>query len=53
MGLLPGGPVVKNLPANAGNTGSIPCRETRSPHTVGQVAHMPQILSPHFGLHRP
>ena len=26
---LPGDPMVKNLPANAGNMGSIPCNSTR------------------------
>ena len=25
LGEIPGGPMVKNLPASAGNTGSIPC----------------------------
>ena len=30
---FPGGPVVKNLPSDAGDTGSIPGRETKVPHT--------------------
>ena len=30
---FPGGPVVKNPPSNAGDTGSIPDRETKVPHT--------------------
>ena len=37
---FPGGPVVKNLPSNAGDTGSIPGLGTRFPHAAGQ-------LSPH------
>ena len=37
---FPGGPVVKNLPSNAGDVGSIPSRGTKIPHAVGQ-------LSPH------
>ena len=35
---FPGGPVVKNPPANAGNTGSIPGQRTKIPHTLGQLA---------------
>ena len=34
---FPGGPVVKNLPYNAGDTGSIPGQGTKFPH-----ANMPQ-----------
>ena len=37
---FPGGPVVKNLPSNAGDTGLIPGRGTKIPHAMGQ-------LSPH------
>ena len=33
---LPGGPVVKNLPANAGDTGSIPSGNI--PHAKGQLS---------------
>ena len=33
---FPGGPVVKNLPSNAGNTGSVP--ETEIPHATGQLS---------------
>ena len=36
-GEFPGGPVVKNPPSNAGDTGSIPGRETRIPHAAGQL----------------
>ena len=32
---LPGGPVVKNPPANAGDTGSIPGPGTKIPHALG------------------
>ena len=35
---FPGGSVVKNLPANAGDTGSIP-------HPLKQLSHVPQLLS--------
>ena len=37
---FPGGPVVKNLPSNAGHAGSIPSQGTKIPHAVRQ-------LSPH------
>ena len=37
---FPGGPVVKNPPSNAGDTGSIPGWGTKIPHDTGQ-------LSPH------
>ena len=35
---FPGGPVVKNLPCNAGDAGSIPDRGTKIPHAVGQLS---------------
>ena len=35
---FPGGPVVKNLPSSAGNTGSSPGRGTKIPHAAGQVS---------------
>ena len=35
---LPGGPVVKNLPSNAGDMGSIPGRGIKIPHAVGQLS---------------
>ena len=35
---FPGNPVVKNLPSNAGDAGSIPGRETKIPHAVGQLS---------------
>ena len=34
---FPGGPVVKNLPSNAGDAGSIPGQETKIPHALGQL----------------
>ena len=37
---LPGGPVAKNLPCSAGDTGSITGQGTKIPHTAEQ-------LSPH------
>ena len=37
---VPGGPVVKNLPSNAGDVCSIPGRGTKIPRAAGQ-------LSPH------
>ena len=32
---VPGGPVVKNSPCNAGETGSIPSQETKILHATG------------------
>ena len=34
---FPGGPVVKNPPADAGDTGSIPDPGTKIPHVTGQL----------------
>ena len=34
---FPGGSVVKNLPPNAGDAGSIPGQGTKIPHAVGQL----------------
>ena len=45
---FPGGPVVKNLPSNAGDIGSIPHQETKIPHAVGQLspcAKTPELVS--------
>ena len=33
---FPGGPVVKNLPSNTGDVGSIPGWGTKIPHATGQ-----------------
>ena len=35
---FPGGPVVKNLPCNAGDTGLNPGQETKIPHATGQLS---------------
>ena len=35
---FPGGPVVKNSPSNAGDTGSIPGQGTKIPHATGQLS---------------
>ena len=46
LGDFPGGPVVKNLPANAGDMGLIP--GPRRPHmSYGNEAHVPQLLKLH------
>ena len=34
---FPGGPVVKNLPSNAGDAGLIPGQGTKIPHAAGQL----------------
>ena len=45
---LPNGPVVKNLPSNAGDSGSIPGQGTKIPHVVGQLSpHTTTRESPH------
>ena len=36
-GDVPAGPVVKNPPADAGDTGSIPSTGTKIPHVTGQL----------------
>ena len=41
---FPGGPVVRNLPSNAGNLGLIPGRGTKIPHATGQLS--PHALEP-------
>ena len=35
---FPGGPVVKDLPSNAGDVGSIPGWGTKIPHATGQLS---------------
>ena len=37
-GDFPGGPVVKNPPVNAGDTGLIPGLGTKIPHPMGQLS---------------
>ena len=38
LGDFPGGPVVKNLPWNAGDIGSIPGQGTKIPHATKQLS---------------
>ena len=35
---FPAGPVVKNLPCNAGDTGSVPGQGTKIPYATGQLS---------------
>ena len=35
---FPGGPVVKNMPYNAGDAGLIPGQGTKIPHAAGQLS---------------
>ena len=44
---FPGGPLVKNLPSNAGNTGLIPGPRTKIPHATGNKVRAPQLQSLH------
>ena len=41
---FPGGPVVKNLPSNAGDVGSITGQGIKIPHATGQLS--PHALEP-------
>ena len=41
------GPVVKNLPCNAGDAGSTPSPGTKIPHANYTEAHVPQHKIPH------
>ena len=43
---FPGGPVVKNPPANSGDTGSIPGQGTRSHMPMYNEARATQLLKP-------
>ena len=38
--------MVKNLPSNAGDMGSIPGWRTKSPHAVGQLSRTSQLEKP-------
>ena len=50
FGDYPGGPVVKNLPSNAGDTGSIPGWGTKIPLAAGQLSPCAATTqSMHFG----
>ena len=50
---FPGGPVIKNLPASAGDTGSTPGLGTKIPHAAGQLSLCATTLSPHPGAQAP
>ena len=41
-GDFPGGPVIKNLPSNAGDMGLIPGQRTKIPQATTREADMPQ-----------
>ena len=43
---FPGGPVVKNLPSNAGDVGSISCWGTKIPHATGQLRPQSTTTNP-------
>ena len=42
---FPGGPVVKKLPCNAGDVGSMLCPGTKTPHATEQLGLTLQLLS--------
>ena len=44
---LPGGPVVKNLPSNSGDSSSVPGRGTKIPHAAERLESPPLLRSPH------
>ena len=44
---VPGAPVVKNLPSNAGGLGSIPGWGTKMPHVRGQLSSRTRTHAPH------
>ena len=52
-GDLPGGPVVKNLPCNAGDEGSIPDWGTKIPHAEEPKAHRLQLESLYAAMEDP
>ena len=43
---LPGGPVVKNAPSDAGNMGSIPRQGTKIPHAMRQLSPCARTTEP-------
>ena len=45
LGDFPVGLVVKNLPANAGNTGSIPGQGTKIPHAVKELSLLAAVTA--------
>jgi len=46
---FPGGPVVKSLPTNVGDTGSIPGLGTEIPHATGQLGPHSTTTEPAHG----
>ena len=46
MGDLPSGLVVKNLPCNAGDVGSIPGQGTKIPQAAEQLSPCPRTTEP-------
>ena len=51
---FPGGPVVENLPSNAGHAGLIPSQGTKIPHATGQLSPCTATTEPeHSGAHTP
>ena len=51
---FPGGPVVKNLPSNAGDAGSIPGWGTKIPHAEGHLSLCAATAEPTCsGTHAP
>ena len=42
---FPGGPVVRNLPCNAKDMGSVPGRATKTPHAMEQLSPCAQLES--------
>ena len=45
---FPGCPVVRSLPANAGDTGSIPGPRTKIPHATGQLSPCATVTEAHL-----
>ena len=43
---FPGGPVVKKLPSNAGDVGSIPGQGTKIPHALEQLSLQAAVTDP-------
>ena len=43
---FPGGPVVKNPPPSAGDTGSIPVQGNKAPHATGQLSPSASTTEP-------
>ena len=46
QGDFPGGPVVKNLPCNAGDSSLIPVRGAEIPHALGQLSSSTTTTDP-------